>query len=321
MDFRNQLDFFLNTWKSYLRARSVLASFQLLYTLEKVWPGPVEQLVQFIVYLSLKHLSPATVRLYISGMSFSHKARNLKDTTKNFVVSKMLEDLHRNHPQRDNRAPITLSLLRQIIDALPSICTSTYESLLFKSSFMMAYFSMLRVSEFTTKNKSDSSTEALHLSDVVLPDRQLKINIKKNKKDQRGHSTFIVINKYRDNASICPVLTLKKYLSARPTVSGRNQLFMHFDGSSLTCYQLSANSMLRKSVNICNIPNPYLLKSHSFRIGAATEASNRGIYEDEAIKNGEGGRQVHLSATSGFRGKNNFFICTEVNNIIANSLK
>ncbi|CAG2214440.1 unnamed protein product [Mytilus edulis] len=270
-----------NTWKSYSRARSVLDSFQLLYTLDKVWPVPVEQLVQFIAYLSLKHFSPATVRLYISGISFSHKERNLEDTTKNFVVSKMLEGLHRNHPQRDNRAPVTLPLLRQITDALPSICSSTYESLLFKSSFILAFFAMLRVSEFTTKNKSDSSTEALQLSDVVVSDCQLKINIKKSKTDQRGYSTFIVINKYRDNASICPVLTLKKYLAARPAVSGCYHLFMHFDGSPLTRYQLSA--MLRKSVNFCNIPNPNLLKSHSFRIGAATEASKRGI-NDEAIK-------------------------------------
>ncbi|VDH94746.1 Hypothetical predicted protein [Mytilus galloprovincialis] len=74
---------------------------------------------------------------------------------------------------------------------------------------------------------------------------------------------------------------------------------MHFDGSPLTRYQLSA--MLRKSVNFCNIPNPNLLKSHSFRIGAATEASKRGI-NDEAIKKWEGGRQVHLSVTSGFLG-------------------
>ncbi|CAC5410550.1 unnamed protein product [Mytilus coruscus] len=129
-----------NTWKRYSRSRSFIASYQLLYTLEEVWPFPVEQLVQFIAYLSLKHLSPATVRLYINGISFSHQERNLEDTTKNFVVSKMLEGLHRNQPQRDNRAPITLSLLRKITDALHSICTSTYESLLFKSSFILAFF-------------------------------------------------------------------------------------------------------------------------------------------------------------------------------------
>ncbi|CAC5397856.1 unnamed protein product [Mytilus coruscus] len=159
-----------NTWKSYSRARSVLTSFQLQYALGKVWPVPVEQLVQFIAYSSLKHLSAATVRSYISGISFFHKSLNLEDTTKNFIISKMLERLHRN-PPKDNRAPMTLSLLRQITDALPSICTSSYESLLFKSSFILAIFAIFRGSEFTTKHKSDSSTVALQMSDMVLSDQ------------------------------------------------------------------------------------------------------------------------------------------------------
>ncbi|CAC5407369.1 unnamed protein product [Mytilus coruscus] len=97
-----------STWKSYSRARSVLASFQLQYTLEKVRPVPVEQLVQFIAYLYLKHLSAATVRSYISGISFSHKSLNLEDITKNVIISKMLEGLHRGlyrrNPQKDNKA-------------------------------------------------------------------------------------------------------------------------------------------------------------------------------------------------------------------------
>ncbi|CAG2201870.1 unnamed protein product [Mytilus edulis] len=159
----------------------------------------------------------------------------------------MLEGFHRNQPQRDNRDPVTLPLLQQITDALRSICSSTYGSFSFKSSFILAFYAMLRVSEFTTKNKSDSSTEALQLSDVVLSDCQSKFNIKKSKTDQRGYSTFIVINRCRDNASICPVLTLKKYLAARPAVSGCNHLFMLFDGSPLTRYPLY--SMLRMSVN------------------------------------------------------------------------
>ncbi|CAC5393250.1 unnamed protein product [Mytilus coruscus] len=223
----------------------------------------------------------STVRSYISGISFPQKSLNLEDTTKNVIISKMLEGLHRRNPQKDNRAPITLSLLRQITDTLPSICTYSYESLLFKSSIILAFFAMLRVSEFTTKHKSDSSTVALQLSDVALSDHQLKINIKKSKTDQRGHSTCIVIKKYTDNAAICPVLSRKKYISALPAVSGCNHLFIHFDGSSLTQYQLSA--MLRKFVIFSNIPNPNLLKSHYFRIGTATEASNRGI-KDETIK-------------------------------------
>ncbi|CAC5389049.1 unnamed protein product [Mytilus coruscus] len=58
--------------------------------------------------------------------------------------------------------------------------------------------------------------------------------------------------------------------------------------SVLASFQLlyTLSAMLRKSVNFSNIPNPSRLKSHSFRIGAATEAGNRGIY-DEPIKKWE----------------------------------
>ncbi|CAC5400703.1 unnamed protein product [Mytilus coruscus] len=149
---------------------------------EKIWKG--ESIDLSLLIKSPRELAnfpdqDATVESYISGISFSHKSLNLEDTTKNFIISKMLEGLHRRNPQKDNRAPITLSLLPQITDALPSICTSTYESLLFRSSFILAFFAMLRVSEFTTKHKSDSSTVALLLSDVTLSYHQLKINIKK----------------------------------------------------------------------------------------------------------------------------------------------
>ncbi|CAC5395202.1 unnamed protein product [Mytilus coruscus] len=145
----------------------------------------------------------------------------------------MPKGLHRRNPQTDNRAPITLSLLRQITDALPSICTSSYESLLFKSSFILAFFAMLRVSEFTTKHKSDSSTVALQLSDVALSDHQLKINIKKSKTDQRGHSTCIVINEYTDNAAICPNNSIARTLRRFQFVGDEMQTTVWILGSSI----------------------------------------------------------------------------------------
>ncbi|CAG2231067.1 unnamed protein product [Mytilus edulis] len=68
-----------NTWKSYSRARSVLDSFQLLYTLDKVWPVPVEQTeVNNIITNSLNsfrfvgHELQSTI--WIMGSSIPHWA-------------------------------------------------------------------------------------------------------------------------------------------------------------------------------------------------------------------------------------------------------
>ena len=180
-----------NTWKSYARSRSILEAFQKQYKLANSWPVPVDHLVQFIAFLSLKHLSAATIRSYISGISFSHKLLGIEDTTKSFIISKMLEGLHRRNPRKDVRAPITLNLLKQIVKALPHVCSSSYECSLFKSAFILAFFAFLRVGEFTAKHKNDSTTSSLQITDISITNRQLTVLIKKSKTDQRGYSSNV----------------------------------------------------------------------------------------------------------------------------------
>uniref|UniRef100_A0A8W8L937 Tyr recombinase domain-containing protein n=1 Tax=Magallana gigas TaxID=29159 RepID=A0A8W8L937_MAGGI len=62
--------------------------------------------------------------------------------------------------------------------------------------------------------------------------------------------------------------------------SGQGQFLVHFDGKPLTRYQFSA--ILAKSLQFCE-GKIGRFKSHSFRIGAATEAAMRGI-PDQVIK-------------------------------------
>lgn len=271
-----------STWKSYERARSILRSFQTLYGFETSWPVPVNQLVQFIAYLSLKKFAPATIRSYVSGISFSQKALNLNDTTKNFVIAKMLEGVTRDNPRKDTRAPITLPLLNRIVNVLPHVCSSTYEYILFKSAFILAFFAFLRVGEFTANKRRNVTSPSLQINDISLTNDQLKLFIRKSKTDQRGYSNCIVVNRYLENDVTCPVLSLKKYLEIRPSLPNCQQLFIHIDGSCLTRYQVSA--VLRKAVSFLNIPDADKFKSHSFRIGACSEAKLRGISDDTIKK-------------------------------------
>ena len=86
----------------------------------------------------------------------------------------------------------------------------------------------------------------------------------------------------RTGSDLCPVAWLEHYLSVRPKIPG--PLFCHFDGNPLTRYQFSA--ILKKSLHVFN-PQLAGYKSHSFRIGAATAAANKG-FSVEQIK--EAGR-------------------------------
>ena len=99
-------------------------------------------------------LSPATVTTYISGIGYTHKARGLEDKTNNFLITKMLEDLRRKRVKSsDVRAPVTLDLLRRLIQALQKVCTSNYEACLFYSAYTLAFFALLRIGEIASDNK------------------------------------------------------------------------------------------------------------------------------------------------------------------------
>ena len=66
----------------------------------------------------------------------------------------MLEDLRRKIVKsNDVRAPVTLDLLRRLIQALQKVCTSNYEVCLFYSAYTLAFFALLRIGEIASDNK------------------------------------------------------------------------------------------------------------------------------------------------------------------------
>ena len=149
------------SWKTYKTAADFLENFRKIYKMNPIWPVPVEMLAQFIAYLSHKGLTASTVSTYISGLSHVHKMNGLHDSTKFYLISKMLEGMKRKNPQQtDIRAPISIDLLKHMIKSLLHACSSHYEAHMFSAAFSLAYFDMLRVSEISLKNRSDESGHA-----------------------------------------------------------------------------------------------------------------------------------------------------------------
>ena len=150
--------FFINmsmasgTWKTYKRAVDSLENFRKIYKMNPIWPVPIEILAQFIAYLSYKGLAASTISTYISGLSHVYKMNGLHDSTKFFLISKMLEGMKRKNPQQsDIRAPISIGLLKRLIKSLQDVCSSHYEAHMLSAALSLAYFGMLRVSEIVLK--------------------------------------------------------------------------------------------------------------------------------------------------------------------------
>ena len=268
-----------STWKTYKTAVESFQSFRKLYNLQDTWPAPLYDLLFYIAYMSHTGLSASTITTYISGISTMHKLNGHTDNTKSFLVTKILEGSKRkNSPKADLRLPVSMNLLKRLIQSLPFVCTSVYESTMFASAFSLCFFGLLRVGEITSQSKGRAGKHVIHISDIKLVHKQdsvdLHLMIRSSKTDQHSHSTTLIICSQTDN-SICPVHLLKGYLEVRQHALDSN-LYLHFDGSDLTRYQFSI--VLQRALSFCEVKGHF--RPHSFRIGAATEDKRFGIHDD-----------------------------------------
>lgn len=262
-----------NTVQSYSVGLKRFSQFRILHNLPERWPPEVDHVIQFVAYLSISKLSHASVRLYLSAISFHCKALGSEDPTKEFLIQKMLEGIRRSRVGKDIRLPITQPLLTKIVAKLHSVCFSTYEALLFKAAFTLAFHGFMRVGEITASSLCLSRAVAVTDVNFDSSGKQLFVNLRFSKTDQTGKGVLLTIKS--TNNDICAVQNMKNYLQVRPNTSG--QLFCHFSGLPLTRSQFSV--VLKKTLAL--IGEGYdRFNTHSFRIGAATAAAAAGLSLD-----------------------------------------
>lgn len=242
---------------------------------EMIWPPPVEQIVNFIAYLSLKGYAESTARAYVVAIGYECKIQGLEDSTNRFVIAKVLDGFRRLKSRADTRLPITEKILTNLMGALNTVCSSLYEAKLYKAAYTLAFFAFLRVGEFAL-SKGNNLQSILGVDDVSIQNHQLVVCLRCSKTDQLGKGVTIMLN--RQGSNICPVQAMANFLLIRPHFTG--PLFCHFGGKPLTRYQFSA--VLDRIIMAIGLDKKYY-KSHSFRIGAATVAADKG-FSDEEIK-------------------------------------
>ena len=103
-----------NTWKTYTTAVDSVNRFRHEYSFTNGWPVSIEELMNYIAYLSYSGLSSSTIVTYISGVSHTHKCLGLEDTTKCFHVSNLLQGVCRKHHKKsDLRVPFSFNLIHK----------------------------------------------------------------------------------------------------------------------------------------------------------------------------------------------------------------
>lgn len=245
------------------------------YGLPHHWPPQLSEITNFIADLSLKGLSYATARSYVSAISFNCKIQNFPDVPNNFIIAKLLQGMKRLKHRPDTRLPITPQILIQLITSLPHICTNAYEAKLFSAAFSLAFFGFLRIGEIAMSSRK-ANHYVIGITDILVDNSKSNVylTLRYSKTDQSGKGVTIIIPKA--NGIHCPLTNAQAFLGVRPPFPG--PLFCHFGGDPLTRYQFSA--ILRKSLAHLNLEFT-AYKCHSFRIGAATSAAMSGYPSDD----------------------------------------
>lgn len=223
--------------------------------------------------------SPRTISTYIAALNFYHKANGWKNIADNFTIKKMLEGCRRLKQTKDNRAPLTRDILQSINRNLQFICSDRFEETLFQAAYALTYFGLFRVSEVVANSESKKNN-SIKLQDTVISKKNVTVTLHHTKNNQIGTPVKVKIPHEEDNI-ICPVYRLNQYLAIRPNYAG--PLFCHINGSALTRYQFA--SVLNKTLNRLNIIDEKY-RTHSFRIGRATELAKLGIPHENIKKLG-----------------------------------
>ena len=153
------------------------------------------QFMEYIAYLSLSGLAPATILLYISGV----------------VIKMMLKGVNAKHRNPDGRLPVTRQLLGHMCQVLPGVVCNPYLSCMYVSMLTLAYNGLLRPGEFPY------SPHVIRVENMWFQNGGVVLYFSSSKTHQYPTWQTITIKPHPNN---CPVRLLRDNLKVRPVVTG-----------------------------------------------------------------------------------------------------
>ena len=261
---------------TYRRAWRLFYQFlnTVFHSVSTAFPIVPHTLALFIAYMYGNKYAPSTVRSYVSALGYSHKFLGLPDPTKVFFIIQILKGYGKIGSRLDSRLPITLPVLHRIIESSTRLAITQYQSCQFRAMCSTAFFAFLRIGEITYNSPKDANVplQVHQLGKLVDTSRRvvaLKLTFGNFKHSYNQRPFSIILHRHH---SCCPVQLLLDYLSLRGNRPG--PLFLNLDNSPVS--RTIFSDLLSLSLKACGLDSTYY-KGHSFRIGAASFAAERGM--------------------------------------------
>ena len=160
--------------------------------------------------------APASITSYVCALSYIHMLKSLPDPAVTFLVQKVLVALTKIRPTVDSRLPITIDILRILIQAIPSGIQCDYIRALVKTMCLVAFYGLMRFGQITVDRTEGS---VILLKQIHSHTGHFPITIHKFK-----HNTnlpfFELLFTVQPDSQLCLVSAISHYLSLRGRLPG-----------------------------------------------------------------------------------------------------
>ena len=257
--------------KGYARAWTLFDEFATTYGFISVAPVQIQLLALFISYMFNKGYAASTIASHVSAIGYIHKMNDFPDPTNSYFIQKLINACRKLKPTKDFRLPITKNILHSICDAIPHAISNSYEIIMYRAMFLLAFYGFLRIGEFASGADNSNLSQ---LSHITLDQHQIVIAFS-SFKHHTGNPIHLTIK-----ASVyplyCPVHCLKHYISARGNIPG--PLFAFTPNLPISKFQFATTLKNCLSFTKFHIDN---IKSHSFRIGMCSHCADMGMSDSQ----------------------------------------
>ena len=238
-----------------------------------VWPVTEVKIVDFVTHAALRQLSHKTLTVYLAGLKYFSQIHGYQlEVGSMHILYHVMRGIRRtqgNTLTRAKRSPITVHHLHILLSYL-NICYPNSDGKMLWCSFTMAFFGLLRSSEYTSPTSTTVTNTTLLVQDVSISidGSRMFINLRGSKTDPFRQGTVIRLCKIQ--SALCPVHAASQFRKLHPTQQGP---FLQFqNGSFLTRDRIA--SILQSA-----FPRENNINTHSFRIGGASAAASMGVQD------------------------------------------
>ena len=237
-----------------------------------MFPLDEYRLQRYVVSLA-NRISFKTIKVYLSGVQFFSLliGSNIRIASfpRLYYVLRGIRRLQGDRFRRPRRLPITYQQLLTIFHRVNLQMYTSFQSLMLRSACALAFFGLLRCSEYTSPRRTSFDVDAtLLVQDISFNANRtiMFVRIKASKTDPFRLGCTIRVAAVPGR--ICPVALLREYL--RSHLTGVGPLFIWRPG-----HYLIRNDMVLL-IRRC-FPRQLNFNTHSFRIGGASAAASAGV--------------------------------------------